>query len=267
MLEEIAIQTINGILWGAIVALIALGLSMAFGMMGIINVAHGEFFMVGAVIATYILAWTSNFWLALLIAPIICGGAGIIIERTLLRPIEGNLVSTVIVTFGISMILRQLALLFFGSAPVRVQDPIGISLTIFGQGYPVYRIFVAIIGLATVVMLHLLIKHTRLGLWVRAVRQDRDFAIALGVPVNVVFAVTFGVGTALASFAGVLASPITAVDFQMGLDILPLAFLAVIVGGMGRVGGTLAASILIGLPSLVFTKIGKKSPPLTNVEA
>jgi len=247
MLQDLLLQTVNGALWGILIAMIALGLSLVFGLMGIINVAHGEFYMAGAVVATYIVTATSSFWVALVCAPLICGVGGVVIERVVLRPLEGQLVNSIIVTFGISMVLQQIALLVFGGSPQRVEDPIGVTFSMLGTGYPVYRLVVAGIGIAVMLALYVFLTRTKLGLWVRAVRQDREMAIALGIPVNFVYAFSFGVGAALAAAAGVMASPITAVQFNMGIDIVPLAFMAVIVGGTGRLGGALLAALLLGV--------------------
>jgi len=153
---------------------------------------------------------------------------------------------TIIATFGLAMVLQQSALWGFGGAAQRVFPPIQRELSVFGFGYPGYRLFVALCSIAAIFMLWQFLHRTTYGTWMRAVRQDREMALALGIPVHRIYMLTFGLGSALAALGGILTAPITAVEFRMGVDILPAVFMVVIIGGLGSLEGALLAAILIG---------------------
>ena len=238
---------LNGLVWGLIIALIALGLSLVFGLIEIINIAHGDLFMLGAVLAWYVIRATGNFWLALATVPVLVGVFGIAIERGVLRRIEHKPIITILATFGLSLILQQTVLATFGGAPQRIEEPIHGVIPLVGTFYPVYRIFVAVCSFLALAGLWVFLYKTRYGMWMRAVRQDREMAVALGIPSQQVYMLTFGLGSGLAALGGVLAAPVTSLEFQMGLDVLPTAFIVVIIGGLGSLQGTLVASILLGL--------------------
>jgi branched-chain amino acid transport system permease protein len=238
---------LNGLVWGLIIALIALGLSLVFGLIEIINIAHGDLFMLGAVLGWYVIQATGSFWLALAITPAVVGAFGILIERGVLRPIEHKPIITILATFGLSLILQQSVLATFGGAPQRIEEPIRGVIPLLGTFYPVYRLFVATCALGALGLLWLFLYRTRYGMWMRAVRQDREMAVALGIPSQQVYMLTFGLGAALAAFGGVLAAPVTSLEFQMGLDVLPTAFIVVIIGGLGSLLGTAVASVLLGV--------------------
>lgn len=253
ILAAASFQALNGVVWGLMVALISVGLSLIFGLTEVINVAHGEFYMLGAVLAWYMAAWTGNLWTAALVAPIAVGGLGLLLERFTLRRIERRPVVTILVTFGLALILQHVVLLVFGPAPRRlVPPPLGV-VSLMGRDYPVYRILVAAAAVVTLTVVATFLRFTRLGLWVRAVQQDQEMALALGIPVGSVYMATFGIGAGLAGLAGVLVAPITAIEFQMGSDILPLAFMAVIVGGLRSLRGTVAASLSLGILEGLFS--------------
>lgn len=238
---------LNGFVWGLIIALIALGLSLVFGLIEIINIAHGELFMLGAVLAWYVIRATGNFWLALVVVPPVVGALGIVIERGVLRPVEHKPIITILATFGLSLILQQSVLATFGGAPQRIVEPVPGLIPLLGTFFPVYRVFVAGCSVLALAGLWLFLYKTRYGMWMRAVRQDREMALALGIPSQQVYMLTFGLGAALAALGGVLAAPITSLEFQMGLDVLPTAFIVVIIGGLGSLQGTLVAALLLGL--------------------
>lgn len=244
---QLVLFSLNGLVWGLIIALIALGLSLVFGLIEIINIAHGDLFMLGAVLAWYVIRATGNFWLALLTVPLVVGLFGILIERGVLRPIEHKPIITILATFGLSLIFQQSVLATFGGAPQRIEEPIHGLIPLVGTFYPVYRIFVALCSLVALAGLWLFLYKTRYGMWMRAVRQDREMAIALGIPSQQVYMLTFGLGAGLAALGGVLAAPVTSLEFQMGLDVLPTAFIVVIIGGLGSLQGTLVAAVLLGL--------------------
>lgn len=238
---------LNGFVWGLIIALIALGLSLVFGLIEIINIAHGELFMLGAVLAWYVIQATGSFWLALVVVPPVVGALGIVIERGVLRPIEHKPIITILATFGLSLIFQQSVLATFGGAPQRIEEPVPGLIPLLGTFFPVYRVFVAGCSVLALAGLWLFLYKTRYGMWMRAVRQDREMALALGIPSQQVYMLTFGLGAALAALGGVLAAPITSLEFQMGLDVLPTAFIVVIIGGLGSLQGTLVAALLLGL--------------------
>ncbi len=250
MSTEIAAQLVlgglNGLVWGSILALIALGLTLVFGLLEIINVSHGELYMLGGVLGWYVLRAVGNFWVALVLAPLLVGLLGLAIERGILRPIEGKPIITIIATFGLSLILQQAVLSVFGGAPQRIPAPVDWELTILGFGYSGYRFLVAFGSLLAIAGLWTFLHRFKYGLWMRAVQQDREMALALGIPISQVYMLTFGLGAALAALGGVLAAPIVALEFRMGLDILPAVFIVVIIGGLGSLEGSLLAALLIG---------------------
>ena len=244
---QLALGLMNGVVWGLITALIALGLTIIFGWLEVVNFAHGELYMIGAVIAWYSIKFTGNFWLALIIAPSIIFVLGVCAERGILRPLENNPTNTVIATFGLLLIIQQVALSTFGAFPQRIADPVNINIPMFGFGYSGYRLVTAAISLAIMAVIWLFLNKTRFGLWVRACRQDRDMAMAIGLSANQVYMFTFGLGAALAALGGILAAPIVAVKYTMGIDIIVLCFIIVVVGGLGSLKGSIVAALSIGV--------------------
>jgi len=228
-------------------ALIALGLNMIFGLLHIINMAHGVLYMLGAVVAWYLIDLTGNFWIALILAPMVVGVVGMIMERGLLRSIEDKPITTIICTFGIMLAVQHLVFMTFGGTPRRINVPIEARFQLFDLQYPLMRVVIALISIGVMLGLWFFLNKTKYGLWMRAVVQDREMAIALGIPVNQVYMWTFVLGAALAAFSGVLAAPIVYVDFMMGREILIMAFIIVIVGGMGNLEGSVLAAIIISL--------------------
>lgn len=210
IVAQLVLGALNGLVWGMILALIALGLTLVFGLLEIINVAHGELYMLGGVLGWYVLQWVGNFWVALFLAPVLVGLLGLAIERGILRPIEAKPIITIIATFGLSLIFQQAALSVFGGAPQRMPAPVNWELTIMGFGYSGYRFLVALCSLLAIAGLWAFLRHFKYGLWMRAVRQDREMALALGIPISRVYMLTFGLGAGLAALAGVLAAPIVA---------------------------------------------------------
>ena len=243
----------NGLVWGLIVALIALGLSIIFGLLDVINVAHGDFFMVGAVLAWSMIQYVDNFWLAFFIVPIVGLLLGAALERIVMRPIINSASLSIVGAFGLSLIIQESVRATFGATPKRILDPIGITIPILDVHYELYRLLAAGISVVAIAVFFLFLHKTKFGTWMRAVRQDREMAIAMGVPSNLVFMATFGLGTAMAMLGGVVAAPITSVEFRLGLDVLPLCFIAVIIGGLGNLPGTVAAAVLLCFTEGVIT--------------
>jgi branched-chain amino acid transport system permease protein len=247
VISNLAVAILNGVIWGMIMALIALGLNMIFGLLHIINMAHGVLYMLGAVVAWYFIDLTGNFWIALILAPLVVGAIGLAMERGLLRTIEDQPIITIICTFGIMLAVQHLVFMTFGGTPRRITLPIEGRFQLFELQYPLMRIVIALISIGVMIALWFFLNKTKYGLWMRAVVQDREMAVALGIPVNQVYMWTFVLGSALAAFSGVLAAPIVYVDFMMGREILIMAFIIVIVGGMGNLEGSVLAAIIISL--------------------
>jgi branched-chain amino acid transport system permease protein len=247
VISNLAVAFLNAVVWGMIMALIALGLNMIFGLLHIINMAHGALYMLGAVVAWYLIELTGNFWIALVIAPLCVGVIGILMEKGLLRRIEDKPITTIICTFGIMLALQQLVLMIFGGSPRRIAAPIPYRFPLFQLQYPLMRVVIAFISILVMAGLWFFLRKTKYGLWMRAVVQDREMAVALGIPVNKVYMWTFVLGSALAAFSGVLAAPIVSVEFMMGREVLIMAFIIVIVGGMGNLEGSVIAAIMISL--------------------
>jgi branched-chain amino acid transport system permease protein len=203
--------------------------------------------MLGAVVAWYLIEVTGSFWIALIIAPLCVGLIGLIIERGLIRRIEDKPITTIICTFGVMLAIQHLVLIIFGGSPRRISPPVAYRFQIFDLQYPLMRIMIALISIAMMIGLWIFLRKTKYGLWMRAVVQDREMAVGLGIPVNKVYMWTFVLGSALAAFSGILAAPIVSVEFMMGREVLIMAFIIVIVGGMGNLEGSVIAAIMISL--------------------
>ena len=245
-------QGIHGLAYGMILFLVASGLTLIFGMMGILNLAHAAFFMLSAYFCYQVLVMTESFWLALLIAPIATGLIGVLLERFLLRRVHAfGHIGELILTVGVSLVILEGVKVFWGteSLPVSVPSFLEGLISIAGLDYPIYRLF--IIGLSLVVLgiLVVILYKTRLGMVVRAAVSDADMVNSLGINVPLVFMLVFGAGTWLAGVAGVAIAPILTVfpglGDQVGLD----AFMVVVVGGFGSLGGAFLVSIIFGLLS------------------
>jgi branched-chain amino acid transport system permease protein len=248
-------QVLNGLVWGLVIALIALGLALIFGIMEVINVAHGSLYMLGAVIAWYVFGATESFALAVLLAPAAVGALAMGMERVVLRPIENEKVLTIIATTGVMLVIQHGVLATFGGAVQRVPSPVPGAVSLLGIHYPVYRLTVAAISVASIAALWLLLTRTRYGLWLRAVRQDGKMATALGIPVGRVYMLAVGLGGLLAGLGGVLAAPIVVVQYQMGFDILATVFIVVVIGGFGSLFGAAATAVLLGVMEGLITVV------------
>ena len=200
--ELVALLAINGLVWGLIIALIALGLSIIFGLLDIINLAHGDFFMVGTVLTWFVFSSTGNYWLAFLIVPLIGLVLGALVERTVIQPIRGTAALSIVATFGLSIIIQETVRATYGAAPKRILPPIEGTIPLFGIEYDIYRVFAAFVSIAAIAGFFLFLHRTKLGTWMRAVRVDRETALAMGVPATNVYVLTFAIGFAMASFGG-----------------------------------------------------------------
>lgn len=245
----------DGLIWGSLIALIALGLSLIYGIMGIINMAHGDFFMVGAVLAVAISGWLGAFWPALLIAPVMVGVLALPLERWVLRPFEGRPLLTLVSTIGLSFVLQQVALILFGGTPRRLEAPLQFVVSFVGVTLPGYRVVAAAIGLLLVAALWVVVYRTELGVRIRATMERPDIADAVGIDTSRVRVLTFGLGAALAAAAGVLAAPVTQVFYLMGNDVLLFSYIVVIVGGLGSLEGALAAALVLSGVEALLTVV------------
>ncbi|HMF24207.1 MAG TPA: branched-chain amino acid ABC transporter permease [Pseudolabrys sp.] len=246
--DQILIQTLNGIVTGMILALIASGLTLIFGIMDVVNFAHGELFMLGAYIGVVVLATTGSFWLALLIATLVVALLGAAIQIATLRPLLGrDPLTTILATFGVSLILQNYALWQFGPVARKIQEPFSGHFKLFYLEYPWYRLLIAGLSAAIIGGFWLFLKHGKFGIWIRATTQDRVMAQAMGIPVPLVHTAAFAIGAGMAAASGVLFGPLVGVNHTMGLDWVLKAFIVVVVGGMGNLGGSIAAAIFISL--------------------
>ncbi len=255
MTELILALAVNGLVWGLIIALIALGLSIIFGLLDVINVAHGDFFMLGTVGGLVVAASTGSFWLALALVPLIGLLLGAVIERVVIRPTLRQASLTIVTTFGLSMIIQEVVRATYGPQPRRMTAPIEGTMPLFGIDYEIYRIYAAAFAALCLVAFFLFLNRTKLGTWIRAARHDPETATTLGIPVVRVASFTFALGTAMAFLGGVIAAPITTVEFRTGVDILPVCFMAVIIGGLGNLQGTVAAAVMLAVLEGLVTSV------------
>jgi branched-chain amino acid transport system permease protein len=246
--EFIAVQTVNGIVTGMILALVASGLTLIFGILDVVNFAHGELFMLGAYIGVLILSFTGSFWLALIGAALIMALIGAALQIVALRPLIGrDPLTTILATFGISLVLQNYALYQFGPITRKISEPITGQFTLFYLEYPWYRLLMVALSAAIMGGFWLFLKYGKYGIWIRATTQDRVMAQAMGIPVPWVHTAVFAIGAAMAAASGVLFGPLSGVTSTMGLDWILKAFIVVVVGGMGSFGGSIVAAIFISL--------------------
>jgi branched-chain amino acid transport system permease protein len=250
-------QFLDALIIGVAVALVALGLTMIFGLLDVINLAHGDLYMLGGFAAVTLLGWGAGYWSALVLVPVLIGLVGWALEEAGIRPLlprPDRAVVTLLLTFGVSLVLRDLAQVIWGADTRAIAPPLTGVTHLAGIIVPSYRIFVLGCGLGAILVTWWLVYHTRLGAVLRATAVDPAMVASLGVPIRLVYGFTFLYGCGLAGLAGVLLAPIYAVFPTMGHDFLVMAFAVVIVGGMGSVLGAVVAALLLsevqGLASL-----------------
>ena len=236
--------------------ILAAGLSLIFGMMDVVNLAHGAFYMLGAYVALTVVQRTGSFWPALVIAPLAVGLLGLVIEPLLLRRLRGRHLDQVLLTIGLSLVIADLIGLFWGREIRSIPLPAGLdhSVAVMGGDYPVYRLFVIAFGVALAVVFSVVHRRTRMGALIRAGVDDAPMLAALGVDIDRLFAVTFAVGAALAALAGVVAAPVFGVFPGMDVDALIYSLIVVVVGGLGTLSGAVVGAGLIG-PADTFGKV------------
>src|SRR5450631_2444576 len=246
--DQILIQTLNGIVTGMILALVASGLTLIFGIMDVVNFAHGELFMLGAYIGKLVLTATGSFWLALVLASLIVAILGAAMQIVTLRPLIGrDPLTTILATFGLSRLLQNYVLWQLGPVARKINEPITAHFNLFYLEYPWYRLLIALLSAFIIGGFYLFLKFSKYGVWIRATTQDRVMAQAMGIPVPWVYTGVFAIGAAMAAASGVLFAPLAGVSHTMGLDWVLKAFIVVVVGGMGNLGGSIAAAIFISL--------------------
>lgn len=258
----LAPQVLNGLTLGIAVIIVALGLTIIFGLLDVINMSHGEFYAIGAYAALALGVAQVSFWVLIVLVPLLMLPIGILIERTLIRRVfdSGDRhVTTLLVTFGLGLIIEDILKALYGPNTFRPPTPIAGATEFFGIILPNYRLFLILFGSLVICAVAFVVYRTRLGAMVRAAAFDRNMAASLGVPVSLVYAGTFAFGVSLAGLAGVLLAPIYSVFPTMGRDFILLAFTVVIVGGMGSVWGAVVAGLMLtqvqALASLVISPV------------
>jgi branched-subunit amino acid ABC-type transport system permease component len=246
--DQILVQIVNGLVNGMILALVASGLTLIFGIMDIVNFAHGDLLMLGAFVGASVLGVTGNYWLALLAAMVVIAVLGAALQMTTLRPLIGrDPLTTILATFGVSLVVQKYALWQWGPSVRQIREPVPGDFSLFHLQYPWYRIVTAILAGLIILALYLFLKYGKFGIWIRATTQDRVMAQAMGIPVPLVYTAVFAIGSAMAAASGVLFGPFAGVTQTMGFDFTLRAFIVVVVGGMGNLGGSILASIFVSL--------------------
>lgn len=261
----LALQLVTGLALGAVYALLAIGLSLIFGMLTVVNFAHGAFFMVGAFLGVYFLGLTGSFWFSLLLVPLATGLIGLVVERFLVRPLYGRGIDyPLLLTFGLSYVLVDAMRFFFGIEGLPSSTPAALrGATDLGFGFfPTYRLFLILAAALVIGALWLFIERTRYGLIIRAGARDPEIVRVLGIDVAKVWLLVFGLGTAIAGLAGALAAPTRAVNPEMGITVLAESFVVTVVGGMGSLPGAVVAGLLVGV---VFSLTSLFAPDLAEL--
>lgn len=259
------LQLVTGVALGAVYALLAVGLSLIFGMLTVVNFAHGAFFMVGAFLGVYFLGLTGNFWLSLVLTPLVVGVLGLLCERFLVRPLYGRGIDyPLLLTFGLSYVLIEAMRVLFGIEGVPTSTPAALRGAVnlgFGH-FPLYRLFLIGATAVVVLVLWLFIEKTRYGLIIRAGSRDPEIVRVLGIDIARVWLLVFGIGTAIAGLSGALAAPTRAVNPEMGIHVLAESFVVTVVGGMGSLPGAVIAGLLVGV---VFSLTSLFAPELAEL--
>ncbi len=249
------IQLLNAVQYGLLLFLLSSGLTLIFGIMGVINLAHGSFYMIGAYLAYWLAKLTGSLWLALPLGIIIAFGIGLLLETAVVsRLYKRDHLYQVLLTFGLILVFEELRSILFGDEVHGVAVPAildySIPLTEM-LSYPVYRLFVTAVCLMIAALLYFVIQRTRVGMMIRAGNSNREMAASLGVNIPLLFALVFAVGVALAAFAGTIAAPISSVFPGMGNQVLIICFVVVVIGGIGSINGALIASLAVGVADTV----------------
>lgn len=247
----IAEQLLNGLQFGLMLFLLAAGLTLVFGVMDMMNLAHGSLYMIGAYLMATLAQATGSFWVALPLALLLTALVGLVLELLLVRRLYArDHLAQVLATFAVILIADDLVKMVWGPSPIMLNGPPSLSGPVEllpGFFYPSYRLLIIGVGLACALLLYLLVAHTRAGQWVRAGASRREMAAVMGVPVARLFSAVFAVGAALAALAGALLGPVLAVEVGMGENILILALVVIVIGGIGSVRGAFVGALLVGM--------------------
>jgi branched-chain amino acid transport system permease protein len=247
--STIVIQILHGLAYGMLLFLVSSGLTLVFGMMSVLNLAHASFFMLGAYFSYQMLRWIGNFWVGLIIAPILVALLGILMERFLLRRVHaGGHVQEFVLTAGLAYVIMESVKWIWGTEPLSVPIPAALSgsVMIMGSVYPLYRLFILFFSIGVLALMAYILLKTRLGITVRAAVSDRDMVSALGTNTPFVFMLVMGIGTWLAGLAGVIAGPFISTYPGMASDVLVDCFVVTVTGGLGSLMGAVLASFIIG---------------------
>ena len=268
MLEITVFSLLNGLVYGLLLFMLSSGLTLIFSMMGILNFAHASFYMLGAYFAYSISTYT-GFWLGLLIAPVIVGAAGALVERFGLRHVhKSGHVAELIFTFGLAFLLEEIVQFFWGNDQQPFVGPEALDFplfTLFGANFPAYKAFMLLTSILIFICLLLVLTRTRVGLIIQAAITPPQTVGMLGHNVPFVFMATFGVGTALAGLAGVIAGPALGTYPAMGVSLGSIVFVVVVFGGLGSLSGALIASLLIGIIQTFAVALDLGMPDLLNL--
>ncbi|HEX7271629.1 MAG TPA: branched-chain amino acid ABC transporter permease [Casimicrobiaceae bacterium] len=258
------VQTLNSLSLGGLLFLLAAGFSLIFGLMRIANLTHGSLFMLGAYLGASMLKVVPSLWIAALVAGLAVAALGGLFERLILRRLTGNALGQVLVTLGVSFIVADLCLVIWGGDPIPLSPPAALQqpLVVGGIAFPAYRLFVLGVAILTAIGLHLLMDRTRLGAMIRAGVDDMPMARAVGIPISKLFSFVFCLGAALAGAGGVIAGPIMSAYPGLDTDMLPLALIVVILGGVGSLLGAFVGSFII---AFVYTFGSALLPDLAYV--
>jgi branched-chain amino acid transport system permease protein len=261
----LALQLVTGVALGAIYALLAVGLSLIFGMLTVVNFAHGAFFMLGAFLGVYFYGLTGSFVVSLVITPLVVGAVGLVTERFLVRPLYGRGIDyPLLLTFGLSYVIIEGVRIVFGIEGMASSTPAALRGAVdLGIGhFPLYRLFLILATAVVVGALWLFIEKTRYGLIIRAGSRDPEIVRVLGIDVARVWWMVFGIGCAIAGISGVLAAPTRAVNAEMGITVQAESFVVTVVGGMGSLPGAVVAGLLVGV---VFSLTSLLAPDLAEL--
>ncbi len=245
------VQALNGFQLGMLLFLISAGLTLVFGVMKFVNLAHGVQYMLGAYLGVTFAHLTGSFWVGLMLACAVAGLVGLGLERLIFRHLYGRgELDQVLATFGVLITLNEVVRTLWGASPLELAMPQALSGTfqlVEGLRYPVYRVAVSVAGLAVAGLLAVVVNRTRVGMLIRAGASHQEMVSALGVDIGRLFRLVFGVGAMMAGFAGVLAAPLVSVEPGMGDNLLILAFVVIVIGGVGSIRGAFVAAVVVGL--------------------
>ena len=247
--SALAAQVFTGLVLGMIFVLLAIGLSLIFGLLTVVNFAHGSLYMLGAYFGVFVYGVTKNFWLSLIVAPLMVGTVGLVIERFLIRRLYGRSPDDpLLLTFGLSLIIVEGVRIIWGKIGLTIDPPraLGAAVNLGFMNFPAYRLFVIAVTVAVLVAIWLFLERTNVGLIIRAGSRDPLMVRALGIDLSRIWLLVFGIGTGLAGLAGILAGPMRGVYAEMGVTMVIESFVVIVVGGMGSLVGAVVAGLLMG---------------------